>query len=303
MRLSTRGPLRIAVAALVVAFSPLGLIGPAQSYTVGPTEPWAICLASSQADLSVLEVRLAPPDGTTVQAGTPVTFSGNSSSPVAFAVASSTALLSSPDIDGAPGSEQLEPFSTGPPPVYTYVFTSTKAAATPGTFYRDAFISTAGRPDCEGVPPQTLRTRARALTVLPPPVTAPVGPPPPQESSSLFGAGLTGLGSFHLAHPTIAYSIHCTTSCSGATSSEAFVLRRHAKAIHVPQLDVGPRPVSITTASGSDERFIHHYSGRSLRLLKSLLAKGDVVELQITINVKDASNNVVRGKRTTRLRA
>jgi predicted transcriptional regulator len=40
-----------------------------------------------------------------------------------------------------------------------------------------------------------------------------------------------------------------------------------------------------------------------LQLLKSILAKGGVVELQLTAKVADASGNVARAQSTTRLRA
>jgi hypothetical protein len=101
----------------------------------------------------------------------------------------------------------------------------------------------------------------------------------------------------------IAYAIICTASCSGDTSYEAFVVRRHAKPVRVPKLDLGPKAVSIADASGGDERFIHRYSTHALHLLKGLLANGGVLELQITVHVKDASGNLAQAQGTTRLRA
>jgi len=116
----------------------LGSVSPAQGYTAGPPEPWVICSGDGRASLSVLEAGLSPADGATVQAGSPVTFSGNSESVVTFAVASSQALLSSPDIDSGLGSAQPVPYSSGPPLINTYTFTSTKVAATLGIVYWDA---------------------------------------------------------------------------------------------------------------------------------------------------------------------
>jgi len=102
---------------------------PAQAYTV-KIEPWDECYFASRATMATLEVHLSPANGATVPAGTSVTFSGNSGVPVMFAVASSPALLSSPDIDSGVGSLQ--------PGTSSYAFTSTKATAIPGTIYWDA---------------------------------------------------------------------------------------------------------------------------------------------------------------------
>ena len=126
---------------------------PAQGYTV-LTPPWYICAGDGEADLSVLEASLSPANAATVTAGSPVTFSGNSPVPLTFAVASSSALLSTPNVDMSPS---------------TYTFTSTKATATPGTVYWDASFSTATIAACEGLTPTTYTTVARTLTVLPSP--------------------------------------------------------------------------------------------------------------------------------------
>jgi hypothetical protein len=155
----------------------VSVISPAPGYT-DTLPPWFICFGASNANLKGLEASLNPANGATVQTGTPVTFSGNSSAPVTFAVASSSALLSSPDIDGGPGSLQ--------PGTSSYTFTSTKATATPGTVYWDASFSDATLAECAGESSTTFTTQVRTLTVLPAPsppttmvtpATAPATPP------------------------------------------------------------------------------------------------------------------------------
>jgi hypothetical protein len=105
-------------------------------------------------------VLLSPSDNASVVAGTAVTFSGQSSAeaPLTFSVASSPALLASPDIDSGPGSLQSGA---------TYTFTSTKATATPRTIYWDASF-TRTLVDCEG-PPVSFTTTVNTLTVQPSP--------------------------------------------------------------------------------------------------------------------------------------
>ncbi len=100
---------------------------------------------------------MGPLNGATVPAGATVRFSGESNLPLTFSVASSPALLSSPDIDSGLGS-----LGTG---TSLYTFPSTKAAATPRTIYWAASF-TFTPDDCEG--PSTFTTPVYTLTVLPP---------------------------------------------------------------------------------------------------------------------------------------
>lgn len=151
---------------LVAALGALGYlvvpVSPALGYTAGPPAPWSICFSEKQSNQIVEEHAklLSPADGATVVAGTPVTFSGESGveSPMTFMVASSQALLSSPDIDSGLGASQ---------PLSQYTFTSTKAAATPRTIYWTASFTRTLK-DCEE-PPVTFTLPARTLTVLPTP--------------------------------------------------------------------------------------------------------------------------------------
>jgi hypothetical protein len=161
----------------------MGSVNPAQAFG-GGLPPWFSCFAASNANRVALETSLSPANGATVQTGTPVTFSGSSTPPVTFVVASSAALLSSPDIDS--GSGTLQPGTS------TYTFTSTKATATPGTVYWNVSFSDATIAECAGESPTTFTTKARTLTVLPPPspptttVTPTITPAtPPAATGSL----------------------------------------------------------------------------------------------------------------------
>jgi len=132
---------------------------PAQGYVEAP---YLACFNSSEGDLLALERSLSPAINTYVQAGTPVTFSGNSGAPVTFAVASSSAaLLAGPDIDSGLGALQ--------PGTSTYTFTSTKASATPGVLiFWDASFSNATLAACKGMAPKTYTTTVRTFTVTSP---------------------------------------------------------------------------------------------------------------------------------------
>ncbi|HEY4810444.1 MAG TPA: hypothetical protein VIH71_05230 [Solirubrobacteraceae bacterium] len=99
-------------------------------------------------------MRLEPANATSVTAGAPVTFSGESNQALTFSVASSPALLSSPDVDSGTGS-QSEVF---------YRFTSTKATAIPRTIYWTASFTSTPE-DCESA--VTFTTPVYTLTVVP----------------------------------------------------------------------------------------------------------------------------------------
>jgi hypothetical protein len=151
----------------LVAFGALGCAItvpalPAQAYTAEPA-PWSICTAEQRSNQIVEEHAklLSPAAGTTVTAGTPVTFSAESGgqSPMTFMIASSLTLLSSPDIGGGPGSLVQPEYHS------EYTFTSTTATATPRTIYWTASFTRTLK-DCEG-PPVTFTLPARTLTVLP----------------------------------------------------------------------------------------------------------------------------------------
>jgi hypothetical protein len=143
------------VATLVVSTGAVAaMASPALALTYG-FAPWFVCENNKEAaEVGAREMGLEPANGATVSAGTPVTFSGESSRALTFNVASSPSLLSSPDIDSGAGSQSGD----------LYRFTSTKATATPRTIYWTAsFTFTPG--DCEG--PSTFTTPVRTLVVAP----------------------------------------------------------------------------------------------------------------------------------------
>jgi hypothetical protein len=120
-----------------------------------PSPPWAICIGAEVAAQSAAQaIRLEPANSATVPAGTPVTFSGESNQALTFSVASSQALLSSPDIDSGVGLQSGA----------FYKWTSAKATATPRTIYWTvAFTFTPE--DCER--PTTFTTPVHTLVVTP----------------------------------------------------------------------------------------------------------------------------------------
>jgi hypothetical protein len=122
---------------------------------VGPPSPALICSSAIEADgAAASAMLLEPANGAAVPAGTPVTFSGKSSNALAFSVASSQALLPSPDVDSGMGV-QSEAF---------YKFTSSKATATPRTIYWTASY-TLTPPDCTS--PSTFTSPVETLIVAP----------------------------------------------------------------------------------------------------------------------------------------
>jgi hypothetical protein len=152
-------------AATVIATGAVAAVS-AHAYTVeGQPSDANICDAAARTELAVVENLLSPPNGSMVATGTPITFSSDSSQPLSFAIASSEALLSAPNVDSGPGSP------SPPPPnaagTQNYGFTSTKATASAGTVYWQASFSTAAVPHCADYV-RTERTAIRTLTVLSP---------------------------------------------------------------------------------------------------------------------------------------
>lgn len=147
----------VAIGAPVCATMTLAV--PARAYTTG-FPPSVVCSLEVHSNEIVEEhtTLLSPSDGAMVAAGTAVAFSGESGfeSSLTFNVASSPALLSSPDIDSGPGSLQSGD---------TYAFVSIKASAIPRTVYWDATFTRALH-GCEG-PPVSFTTAARSLVVEP----------------------------------------------------------------------------------------------------------------------------------------
>lgn len=271
---------------------------------VGSEPPqWAICGADGQAALATLEATLSPANGVSVTVGTPVVFSGSASQPVSFAVASSAALLTSPDIDAGAGVLQ----SSGTPA--TYAFSSAKAGGAPGTVYWQASFSDAGIPACAGLTPRTLTTQARSLSVVA--VPSPTLPTPSTPSPSvpvLPGSGSVGVSVLapavlSLAHGTLRYGVRCTTECSGETGYRLLLLGAHrARPVSLAGLGFAER-VSIKAATGGQELFAHHYRAGALRRLRELQRAGDTLEVSITAQVNGATGGTARVQRMIRLHA
>jgi hypothetical protein len=135
---------------------------------------WYGCLNEKQSTETVEKYAklLSPAEGATVVAGAPVTFfaRGGGESPMTFMVASSPALLSSPDIDSGlatllpPG---YKPESLPPESDAEDWLTSTKATVTPRTIYWTASFTRNLR-SCDE-PPVTFTLPPRTLTVVPSP--------------------------------------------------------------------------------------------------------------------------------------
>jgi hypothetical protein len=126
--------------------------GPAQALEHG-FAPWLICSDNKEAaEVGARYMHLEPANGATVPAGTPVTFSGESNRALTFNVASSQALLSSPDIDSGMGSQSGA----------FYRFTSAEATVTSRTIYWTA-SSTFTPDECES--PSTFTTPVHTLVV------------------------------------------------------------------------------------------------------------------------------------------
>ena len=130
------------------------LAGPAQALQTG-FAPWLVCANNKEAaEVAARNMPLEPTNGATVPAGTAATFSGESDQALTFSVASSSALLVSPDVDSGPGSQSGA----------FYRFTSTKATAAPRTIYWQASFTFTPE-DCES--PSTFTTPLRTFTVVP----------------------------------------------------------------------------------------------------------------------------------------
>jgi hypothetical protein len=146
--------------------------------------PWSDCLSERQSNQIIDEYSklLSPLDGATVVAATPVTFlgrGGDGASPITFMVATSPALLSSPDIDSGTGS------LVSPEHLSEFTFTSSKAAATPRTIYWTASFTHVLN-GCKE-PPVTFTLPPRTLTVIPSPAEEAAATKKEEEEAAAAG--------------------------------------------------------------------------------------------------------------------
>lgn len=228
-------------AAMVIATGAVAAVS-AHAYTVaGQPSEANICYAAASTALAVVENSLSPANGSMVATGTPITFSSDSSQPLSFAIASSEALLSTPNVDSGPGSP------SPPPPnaagTQNYSFISTKATASAGTVYWQASFSTAAVPHCADYV-RTERTAVRTLTVLAPSSSEPEADAKKKQeeeaaatkkvqavsgSVSLVGASIN-VGGTH--HNQTAFRLTCTGTATCTGKLTLTVRRTNGKGQH-----------------------------------------------------------------------
>jgi hypothetical protein len=168
--------------------------------------------------------------------------------------------------------------------------------------YWDASFSRS-LPACGGAP-QTFLTGARSLQVISAGEMAPPIPSPGGNNTNYSAPTATGLKVGVTAarvvrgHAAVAYLVDCTAQCSGRTYVHAWVLRRHTRALRARQFDFGPRKVSISAASGGNQRFTVRFGGSALRQLRSMLRGGGELKLVVTAAVKDSAGHGAQAART-----
>jgi hypothetical protein len=297
MRSAQRHGVVLAVisAATVVVMGAVAALS-AQAYTAEIDE-FDECFGEARAALRVVEQSLSPENASTVTVGTPVTFSSDSSQPLSFAIASSPALLATPDVDSGPGSLS--------PSTQLYGFTSTKASASAGTVYWRASFSTADMPHCAHYV-STEETAVRTLTVVPPAQTSPMSPAPistPDLTPPVPVWVSISSKRFHLEHPTVTYRIKCSERCTGKVEYE-LVKQRHYKAVQIHCPDLGPITFSINAPSGGEKQFNFRFTGSALRLLRRLVHNGDSMALELRVSATPVeSDGITHAKHTVPLRA
>ena len=228
IRLSRWQVLAVATVLLAVLVR-IGAPPTAAGFTV-EMPAWARCFGNTEAAMATLENSLSPTDGATAQAGASVELSGISSAPLSFAVATTPAQLSAPDVAGGAGTAQPP---TAPGELPTYSFSSMAVTETPRTVYWQASFSEAAIPECEGS--STIATTVvRALKV----VAAPTPAPPSAPSAAMPEAPacvVPELRGDSLRHAqAILKRAHCKLGSvageSGRDRASLKVTRQHPKA-------------------------------------------------------------------------
>lgn len=258
--------------------------GAAEATSLTPAD---YCSAQSAANLAFVESSISPRNGATAQIGEPISFSAHSGVPLTFAVASSPATLTNPDIDSGEGAFQ-------PDPEPAYAFTSAKTTATARIVYWQAAFANADLSSCIGleaaVAHETTRTSVHSLTVVPAPAPLVTSTPTVGPTAPILKTTITHPSKFHLRHPVVSYSVSCTTNCTGDTFYRVLVSGKHTRPYPVSGLQFGPVPLSISGEGGGSERFSHDYRGTSLRVLSKLLRAGDTVKIEITAEATNVSS-------------
>jgi len=206
---------------------------------------------------------------------------------VTFAIASSPALLSSPDIDSGLGTAQPESLSSGPPLSYTYTFTSTKATATPGTIYWDASFSNTTLAECSGQSPATYTTPARTLTVLPPITEEAAGKKKQEEAPTSGSVSLEGSSvPVQSGGGAAVVRLACagTGTCSGklTLTAKSTTKKNTGKEASSAMTTIGSARFSISTGKTTLVKLTLNATGRAL-------LKRDHGRLSTTLTILESS--------------
>jgi hypothetical protein len=266
---------------------------------------------------AAVSARLAPATETEVTEHSAVTFTGESEWPLTFEFATSGAELSAHHyIDSGAGVKTTE---TTPP---TYSFTSTKVTAEEGTVYWQAAF-TRSLTHCNNesetftTAPGTFDIKPRTLVVEP----GEVGPPsvePPGTGKAKCGphtcnssgtnspahlrVGITATHIIRGAAHKVEYVVSCTAACTGKTYFHASLVHRHSKRMPLALLSFGAHKVAIPATTGGDQRFRCRFGARALAKLRSLLAAGGEIRLQVVVQVTDAYGKTTEISRIILLR-
>jgi hypothetical protein len=260
----------------------------AVAYTA-ETPPWVACTLESGAKQQLLESTITPADAAAVKQGTPLVLTARSDVPVTFAVASTPALLSAPDLDTGPGTASAQPGYELP----TYTFTSTNATQAPRVLYWQVSFSTSSLPVCASVSPTIEYTAARRVTVLAAPSIVPEAP---------FQLSLDHTALFQVRRHAVTYRVSCTSSCTGTMSASAVILRHHRRLRRVSRLDFGPLPLDIAAAGGGSVELEHHYGHGATQLIEAAAHNAEQVELEIDVEATNAKGQPASSQTTTILR-
>lgn len=254
---------------LCAGYAIAAAVHPSPASAVEGPSPWSVCLSEQQSNQVVEEYAklISPASGATVVAGTSVTFSAASgaASPLTFMVASSPALLSSPDIDSGLGSFVWPEYS----------FISTKAAAIPRTIYWTASFTRVLN-DCEG-PPVTFTIAPRALTVLPSPTEEAAAAKKNQEEvaakkkaeEEMAAAGKVSLDGATIilqSNHEAAVKLTCadTATCSGTLTLIARSTTGKGKQKHTKTDSIGTNTFLVTAGATATVNIELNETGRAL---------------------------------------
>jgi hypothetical protein len=175
----------ICAAVLAVALAAWGTAARADAYVV-ETPPWLPCFLDGQAEKASLEASLSPANGATAQVGQAIEFSGHSNAPLSFAIASSAAQLSSPDIASGSGAGNPSETDGGS----TCKFSSPATTQSVRTIYWQVSFQEPVRLECPT--PGTITSAARSLMVVAAPTSAATPAPAETEEASCTVPKLRG---------------------------------------------------------------------------------------------------------------